>query len=526
MSHQLLALERKEAKATRKFEVVSSKFETVLQTRAMTPQEEVELGVVSAKLARVRSALKAEQRRVADAAASIASRDAALGAAAGVGGSNFGGAVINNAIENLTYGPGNPANSFYRDLLNASVYGPATKAAQKRLEAHQAEMEAIQKRSSVGSKEGAAVRSYFRNASRKEERSGYEQRDTITNGGPGLSSPGSPNDMAPFAPPVFFLPEYAEYRTYGRTFLNILAKHPMPESGMAFFVPKITTPTEAVVQTSENGSVSTQDLASEYVSGTLSTLVSNLQVSQQYLDRVGPGIAGDQIVQRDQTNQLNRALNINAYTALLQNSSVGTVQYSDATGSQATFNGQAVADYRQTLAKAAIVIQTTDGTVAYPTAVVTDVNVAESILAAYDSTYRPFVVPQGVAFNPIATGDYVNGPEGYTGFSFGGLPLYKDQGLYTSAAADNFAGAGASGSGSAAFDADSDNHLAVVGAWDIAAVWLESQPVYRVLPQPGAATLTVLIQQYTYYALVVPYPTAVQVVSSKGTTSSTLTTVL
>ncbi len=27
----------------------------------------------------------------------------------------------------------------------------------------------------------------------------------------------------------------------------------------------------------------------------------------------------------------------------------------------------------------------------------TDVSIAESILAAYDSTYRPFVVPQGVA---------------------------------------------------------------------------------------------------------------------------------
>ena len=370
------------------------------------------------------------------------------------------------------------------------------------------------------------MRSYMRNANRREERSGAEFRDTITNGGPGISSPGSPNDMAPFAPPVFFLPEYAAFRTYGRTFLNILKKFPLPESGMAFYVPKITTPTEAVVQASENGSISTQDLASEYVSGTLQTYVSNLQVSQQYLDRVGPGLAGDQLVQESQTSQLNRALNIYAWTSLLQNSSVGTVQYADATGDFATFNGQAVADYRQSLASASVAIQTTDGTVAYPTALVTDVNVAESMLAAYDSNYRPFVVPQGVAFNPMATGDFANAPEGYTGFSFGGLPLYKDQALNVAAAASNFAGAGVSGSGSAAFDAESDNHLGVVGAWDIAAVWLESSPVYRVLPQPGAATLTVLIQQYSYVALVVPYPTAVQVVSSKATSDSTLTTVL
>lgn len=325
---------------------------------------------------------------------------------------------------------------------------------------------------------------------------------------------------------VFFLPEYAAYRTYGRTFLNLLKTFPLPQSGMVFYVPKITTPTEAVTQASENGSISTQDLASEYVSGTLQTLVTNLNVSQQYLDRVGPGLAGDQLVQQDQTAQLNRALNIYAYTSLLQKSSVGTLAYTDATGTQAPFNGQAVSDYRQSLAKAAIAIQTTDGTVAYPTAFVTDVNIAESILAAYDSSYRPFVVPQGVAFNPLAVGDYLNNPEGFTGFSFGGLPLVKDQALYVAAGASSFAGSGATGSGSAVFDTDSGNHLGVVGAFDLATVWLESSPVYRVLPQPGAATLTVLIQQYTYCALVVPYPTGVQVISSKATASSTLTTVL
>jgi hypothetical protein len=163
--------------------------------------------------------------------------------------------------------------------------------------------------------------------------------------------------MAPFAPPVFFLPEYAAYRTYGRTFLNMLKKFPMPESGMEFFVPRITTRTEAELHISEVSGVSSQDLASEYVSGTGQTVINDLKVSQQYLDRVGPGLQGDQIVQQDQTAQLNRLLNINAYTTLLGNSSVGTVQYADATGSQATFNGQAVADYRQTLAKAAITIQ-------------------------------------------------------------------------------------------------------------------------------------------------------------------------
>ncbi len=65
------------------------------------------------------------------------------------------------------------------------------------------------------------------------------------------------------------------------------------------------------------------------MSGTLQTVINNLKVSQQYLDRVGPGLQGDQIVQQDQTAQLNRLLNIKAYT-LLGSSSVGTAQYADA----------------------------------------------------------------------------------------------------------------------------------------------------------------------------------------------------
>ena len=234
---------------------------------------------------------------------------------------NVGGAHITNGLDNLVYSPGNPDNSFYRDLLMANGGFVGTRRAQKRLDQHQLEMENIQRRSTRSSKEYRAVTHYFQEARRS---GGVEVRETIVNGGPGLSSPGSPNDMAPFAPPIFFLPEYAEWRTYGRTFLGILKSFPLPATGMSFFVPKITTPTVASFQATEGASITTQDLASEYESGTLQTVVNNLNVSQQYLDRVGPGLQGDQIVNRDQTAQLNRALNIYAYQTVLQNSAVGT----------------------------------------------------------------------------------------------------------------------------------------------------------------------------------------------------------
>ncbi len=452
---------------------------TNVENRSWTPEEAAELDEATKRLSQVRSEMKSESARVVEAREALEARELALGSTG-----NVGGAHITNGLDNLVYSPGNPDNSFYRDLLMANGGFVGTRRAQKRLDQHQLEMENIQRRSTRSSKEYRAVTHYFQEARRS---GGVEVRETILNGGPGITSAGSPNDMAPFAPPIFFLPEYADWRTYGRTFLGILKSFPLPATGMSFFVPKITTPTVASFQASEGASITTQDLASEYESGTLQTVVNNLNVSQQYLDRVGPGLQGDQIVNRDQTAQLNRALNIYAYQTVLQNAAVGTQSFTDTSTTYPTFNGGAVSDYRAALARGSIAIQTTDGTVAYPTHFVTDVNVWESIAAAVDDSHRPYIVPQGVAFNPLATGVDSASPEGYTGYTFAGVPAFKDQALQVSAAATLYAGAGVTGVGSAAFDADSGNHLGIMGAFDLAVYWLEGTPVLRVVPQPGAS---------------------------------------
>jgi hypothetical protein len=523
---RLAELIKTETRAQEKFDEVSARLDkaTNVESRSWTPEETVELDEASKFLSHVRSEIKAEATRQAENKAALEARDAALGATG-----NVGGALIKNGVDNMTYSNANPDNSWYRDVLMSHGGYRGSRAAQKRLENHEQEMENVLRRAEHGTKEYRAVSRLFQENRRFASGPGVETRETIVNGGPSISSSGSPNDMAPFSPPIFFLPEYATYRTYGRTYIDQLSTFPLPATGMSYFVPKITTPTQAYNQATEGASISTQDLASEYESGTLYTLVNNLNVSQQYLDRVGPGIAGDQIVNRDQTAQLNRALNVYAWQNTLQNSSIGTQADTDTTSTYsgwATFNGPSVAAYRSAVAKGSIAIQTTDGIVAYPTHFFTDAQLWETVAAAYDENYRPFVVPQGVAFNPLFTGTDASVPEGYTGYSFGGVSAFKDQALQVAAALLTYAGAGVSGNGSAAFDADSGNHLGVIGAFDLALKWMEGTPVLRVLPQPGAATLTVLIQQYVYCALVPVYPGAVQVVSSKGTASSIINTLL
>ena len=249
-------------------------------------------------------------------------------------------------------------------------------------------------------------------------------------------------------------------------------------------------------------------MVATYRTGTVQTLVDNLKVSQQYLDRVGPGIGGDQIVHDDQMRQINRTLNIKGWKALCTAATVGL----NTTVATAVNTSAGMAKFNQNIHKAKATIRKTDGTVAYPTHLITTVTLWTTVEGAYDSNDRPFVVPQGVAFNPLAVGTGTDVPEGFTGYRFAGLPALADPALYV---AWHTTTAGPSGKRT--------YHPTLVGALDLACEWMEGTPVIRVLPQPYAATLTVLIQQFVYWAWVPVYPKALQFVYGAGTTVADLT---
>jgi hypothetical protein len=413
---------------------------------------------------------------------------------------------IRLGIEPMTYSKANPENSFYRDLFFASTPGmPGFYEAQQRLMTHHGETTGIM-RNSPNSKEGRMLGNYFNEAGRRSLKSSHrgESRDVST----GLASLGD------FAPPLYFLDKYAPFRTYGRTLLSILKGMPLPETGMVFNLPKVTTPTEATNQTTstqgagENTTVSTRDMTSSYETGALQTIIDNLLVSQQYLDRVGPGIAGDEIVRDDQTRQLNRVLNGYAWGALLGMSGNGAINWVQQGAGSAVFNQNTIAEFKRQTHGAKAAIRRTDGTVAYPTHFITDADVWEQVEGSYDTNGRPYTVAAGVAFNPLAFGDDAGAPEGYSGYKFGGLPAFVDEAAWVyGGQPDNIV----IGSQTAA-SATLSTHAAIVGAFDIACYWMEGPPVIRVLPQPYASTLTVLIQQYCYAALVPVYPAAVQVI--------------
>jgi hypothetical protein len=503
----------------------------VLETRTLTEAEVAQRDEATGHVTQLQEAVGAEEVRDAEATAEIAAR-AALGTpnepgagttevpevrsvvVAELGKNGKPKKVPMNVrlgIEPLTYSRANPNNSFYNDLLAAAwTAAPGFTEARERLTRHQIEMDGIRK-NSANSNEARLLRSYD-NESRRRSSQRAEKRDIATTVG----------SLGDFSPPLFFLAKYAPWRTYGRTLLSILKSMPLPETGMVFNLPKISQPTIAENQTTnvqgagENTTVSTRDMTSSYETGAVQTIIDNLLVSQQYLDRVGPGIDGDLIVHDDQTRQLNRLLNGYAWGALLGMAGNGAIPI---TGSGA-FNGTAIAEFKRQVHGAKAVVRRTDGVVAYPTHFISDADVWEQIEGSYDVNGRPYTTGDGQsAFNPIATGTDNGAPEGYSGFKFGGLPAFVDEAawVYGGELDTIVVGSGTASSATLA------SHAAVVGAFDIACYWMEGPPVVRVLPQPYAQTLTVLIQQYCYAALVPEYPGALQVLYGSQLADATVT---
>jgi len=537
---KLDALRETRSKALAEVGAILDEHGVALETRRLTDEEITKREDATKRVSDLQDLIAAEEVREAEAAADLEARNAKLGNAApetgapGAGttevpetrdaktpitkgakrpvevrGMSRGLANIRVGLEPLTYSKANRSNSFHGDLLAAAWPAMAGHAgAVARLTRHQIEMDGIRQNAQT-TKEARLLQSYD-NETRRRQSSRSEKRDVST----GVSSLGD------FAPPLYFLTKYAPFRTYGKTLISILKSAPMPETGMVFNLPKITTATEAENQTTatqgagENTTISTRDMTSTYETGAVQTVIDNLLVSQQYLDRVGPGIDGDMIVHDDQTRQLNRVLNGYAWGALLGMASNGAIAFNGTipfnnSNVSSGFSVSPIAGLKQQTHGAKAAIRRTDGVVAYPTHFITDADVWEQIEGGFDTQGRPYTTGTGEdAWNPIAVGADNGAAEGYTGYKFAGLPAFADEaGWVYGGEADNIVIGSAT-----AQSATLSTHAAVVGAFDIACYWMEGPPVVRVLPQPYAQQLTVLIQQYCYAALVPEYPGAVQVI--------------
>jgi HK97 family phage major capsid protein len=241
-----------------------------------------------------------------------------------------------------------------------------------------------------------------------------EQRAAIStsSGGPGL------------VPPQYLLDELAIFARASRPFADALGPRPLPDAGMTFNVPRVTTGTLTAVQ-SEGGTVQVGSAVTDYLSFSVNTVAGNQDVSRQLLDRsdpatdtvIGQDLAADYAKQLD-TQLLNQATN--GITVL---SGTNSVTYTQATPTAATFYPK-IADAIQ---------QVWTNRFSAPDLIVMHPRRWAQLLGGVDTQGRPLVLPDTLAgaqaFNVMSIGDGRT-PAGLVG-QIQGLPVVVDPNIAT-----------------------------------------------------------------------------------------------
>lgn len=393
-------------------------------------------------------------------------------------------------------------NSWFHDqhiLVNSSPMDP------RRLEAQARQMEwshQVERELANGSKAAAGIEKQIRSEMRRQgeqsvegklaefrERgrtameSKVEQRGITTGGGATASAAGG--GAAAFVSPVIFIDEYAPYREAGRAFVNQLHHQPLPDYGMELYLPFVSGPAAVAAQT-EGSAVQETDPTMGYLSGSVGTEAGQVTVSQQSLDRTGPGFAFDKLIFDQLSRDYDPKLDVYALSQVL---AVATSQ--SYTGTFAVSTASGVGGFLGQVNGAISTINTAPGTFLNPTCAFMIPSRWQYIAAWADAEGRQLIVPERYGpFNASGTAAADGAPviEGYTGYSFAGLPVFKDANI--------------------PLLGTTTTDQVIVG--DLSEVyWFEGQPVDRVLPQTLAGNLQVIIQRYGYRGIIVRYPAGV-----------------
>jgi HK97 family phage major capsid protein len=288
-----------------------------------------------------------------------------------------------------------------------------------------------------------------------------------------------------FAPPTWLVNEWINLLRPGRATADLLKKAPVPDGTSSISIPKITGGTSVALQTTQNSTVSATDLTTAYVSTGFSTILGKQVVSQQLLDQ--SAIPFDEVISADLAAAYNAYFGAQVYAGTgtgANNNSVlnGINNATVLAGNQTTFTSASPT--------AALFYSKANGMLsafvanrfAPPTHWLMHPRRWYWLMAQTDSNGRPLVVPNDVAFNPIATNADVANVQGSVG-RFLGLPVVLDPNIATNV------GAGTN-----------QDTVFLIKADDL---WLfESSPRAEAFTAPYAESLGVLFRLYNYAGLI------------------------
>jgi len=330
------------------------------------------IGELRAQGEQVVAELRSAEKQLADVLDAESRKAAAAVVAPSVGGANV-------RAEERTYHQGNSRErSFIADAWNAR--NGYDRAAQERIERHMAEVR-------------------------------VEQRDITSSTLNGL------------VPPLYLLDFAAELARASRPLANLVPSFPLPANGMTAYITRVTTGPSANTQT-ENGAVSETDMVTTDVSIPIVTITGQQDISRQAVER---GQVTDSLVFRDLVEAYNARLDLQI------------INGSGANGQHKGFltvTGTGVQTYSTTVITTLMskIVGSMNDVASDrfqpSTLVVMHPRRWHQLLAASDSTGRPFVLPTTMfPDSPMAIGG--TGAIGIVGTIAGGLPVCVDGNMPT-----------------------------------------------------------------------------------------------
>lgn len=266
--------------------------------------------------------------------------------------------------------------------------------------------------------------SFFRDLFNGTARGDLAARDRLAQSQERALAAGAAGTGGSFAPPLWLVEDFVELARPGRVTADAVQHDTLPAGVSSINLPAVLTGTATAVQASENSAAQQTDLTTGSVSSGITTIAGKQIVSLQLLtqsgipfDRVVLGdLARDYAVQLDK-QVLNGTAASGQLKGILNVSGINAVTFTNASP---TFAGSGMF-YSQVVQAIAKVTQ---GRYLPASVIIMHPLRWAWILAQFDSSNRPLVVPNGAAFNQPAVGDpnVVQGPAG----TLAGLPVLVD----------------------------------------------------------------------------------------------------
>jgi hypothetical protein len=230
--------------------------------------------------------------------------------------------------------------------------------------------------------------------------------------------------MAAFVTPAILVERWAAYRSPYRAFADQLnTSVSLPEFGMEIYIPVVTTGSTVNTQT-EGSELAEGDPVANFASSEVVTKDGKITLSQQFLDRAGPGIAGDAVLFAQLKNQLDAQVDTFSLERALSGAQAVTNN-----GSFGVTTASGVGGFVGDLKKAKRLIGNLAGVKLRATHAFGTGNLVDYVSAYADAQGRPVFTP---SFDddrlPIrSVGDQT--PQGYTGYVLTGLALFEDSNI-------------------------------------------------------------------------------------------------